>query len=139
MIPYTINILFAVLLGMGPVTGDVARAAADPSQHRGVPWDTVVAEIQVVMSSRVPDTLKTQLMAQVFRAFHLDWDDYRHFYEEFRTWSPEQVVRFLDRVEKILRAGSRTPGKVLSLPVPPRPSPLPSDSPKPPGIRDDGG
>ncbi len=100
--------MLIVLLGVS-LTG----AASTDSLLNKVPWDSVVAEIQIVQGSRLPDSIKAQLLEQVFKKFNIEMADYQAFYLQFRTWSNKQVVRFLHRVETILKAWSKQPNRVF--------------------------
>lgn len=66
------------------------------------PWDTVVAEIQIIEHSTVEDSLKNNLMAELFTRYNLTEKDYRSFYEHFLDLSLEQQREFLDRVKTIV-------------------------------------
>ncbi|NOX38720.1 MAG: hypothetical protein GXO78_14415 [Calditrichaeota bacterium] len=102
--------------------------SADSLQH-GVPWDSVVAEIQIIQGSRLPDSVKAQLLGQVFQKFDLEMSDYQAFYQQFRRWSNERVVRFLHRVETIIKARAKQPIRVSEKKPPKLPEPPPSGKP----------
>jgi hypothetical protein len=66
------------------------------------PWDTVVAEIQIIEHSTVEDSLKNKLMAELFTRYNLTEKDYRSFYEHFLVLPPKQQREFLERVKTIV-------------------------------------
>jgi len=66
------------------------------------PWDTVVAEIQIIEHSTVEDSLKNKLMAGLFARYNLTEKDYRSFYEHFLDLPLEQQREFLERVKTIV-------------------------------------
>lgn len=66
------------------------------------PWDTVVAEIQVIEHSTIEDSLKNKLVADLFDRYNLTEKDYRSFYEKFLDLPLEQQREFFERVKTIV-------------------------------------
>lgn len=68
------------------------------------PWDTVMAEIQVIESLEKPDSLKDGQMKALFARYRIGSEDYRQFYEHFLQRSPEAQQQFIQEVKSILQA-----------------------------------
>lgn len=75
---------------------------ANPKDSGAIPWDTVMANIQVIESMNEPDSVKNTLTQQLFSEHHLTAEDYRRFYNDFLKRSPEEQAAFLKSVEGII-------------------------------------
>lgn len=78
------------------------HASGAPVDSKGTPWDTVMANIQVIETANEPDSVKNALMQQLFSDFKLTAEDYRRFYDDFLERPPEKQAAFLKRVEEII-------------------------------------
>lgn len=68
------------------------------------PWDSVMAEIQIIESLEEADSLKDGQMKALFARYRVSSEDYRHFYEHFLQRSPEAQQQFIQEVKSILQA-----------------------------------
>ncbi|RMH89429.1 MAG: hypothetical protein D6681_14400 [Calditrichaeota bacterium] len=111
----------------------ISAWAFGQTDSTAVPWDTVVAEMQIIESSRQPDSLKNTLMQDLFHRYHITAEAYEHFYQDFLRQPPAEQLRFLDRVKSILQAFLRQKQGFRQSPPPPtsKTPPKPS-SPNPP-------
>jgi hypothetical protein len=66
-------------------------------------WDTVIAQLKIIDSGKQADSIKAELIHQVFEEHGIGVEDYRTFYQNFFERSPENQVKFLKRVEKIIQ------------------------------------
>lgn len=74
---------------------------AEP-ENADVPWDTLMAELQIIESMNEPDTVKAGLTHELFDNYDLQAADYSRFYNNFLTKPPEQQLDFLKKVENII-------------------------------------
>lgn len=86
---WMIGVLFTPLLAEDDKTVDA-------------PWDTVMAEIQLIESLTQADSLKNMLMTDLFQRYQITDQDYRAFYADFLTRRPQQQYDFLSRVKAVL-------------------------------------
>lgn len=84
----------------------LAAAGQDslPGGHTAVPWDTVMAEIQVIEALEEADSLKDGRMKALFARYRIGSEDYRQFYEHFLQRTPEDQQQFIQEVKAILQA-----------------------------------
>ena len=94
------NAFYAVLLLTFFACFPSASAAAGDSS--AAVWDTVLAEIQIIESSDGADSLKSQLMADLFARYNLTAQDYRSYYETFRSLPIEEQRRIMERVKEVM-------------------------------------
>ncbi len=73
------------------------------------PWDTVLAEIQIVEQISAVDSIKSQLLKGLFERYQITEDDYQKFYENFMKQPVQFQQQFLDRVKEILIAQGKNP------------------------------
>jgi len=78
------------------------NVSAGPKDAKETPWDTVMANIQVIESMNEPDSVKNTLTRQLFSDFQLTAEDYRRFYNDFLKRPPEKQAAFLKQVEEII-------------------------------------
>ncbi len=76
------------------------------------PWDTVLAEIQIVEQINAVDTLKSQLLKDIFDRFQVTAQDYKNFYNNFMKKPLKFKQAFLDRVKSILIAQGKKPKRI---------------------------
>ncbi|MCB0305696.1 MAG: hypothetical protein KDI38_18180 [Calditrichaeota bacterium] len=69
-----------------------------------VPWDTLMAEIQVIESLEEADSLKDGQMKALFARYQVGSEDYRRFYEQFLQRTPDAQQQFIQNVKSILQA-----------------------------------
>lgn len=94
---FVYRILFITfLLGCGGIL------SAEPGAAGDAPWDTVMAELQIIESMNQPDSVKTILTRELFSQYQLSADDYGQFYERFLRRPPEKQLEFFRRVENII-------------------------------------
>lgn len=85
------------------MTGAFRLTAAPSSPPRqDVPWDSLVAQIQIIESINQSDSVKTALLNEAFAARHLTVEEYRAFYEGLLQKNPIEQRRFFERVKAIL-------------------------------------
>lgn len=89
--------LFVTMLVLLPIS-----AFAGPEDAKEIPWDTVMANIQVIESANKPDSVKNTLTQELFSEFQLTAEDYRRFYDAFLKKPPQEQAAFLKRVEEIM-------------------------------------
>lgn len=68
----------------------------------GSAWDTLVAEIQIIESLNQPDSLKSQLMNELFDRRRVSAEDYRQFYEAFYRLPFEEQQKFVERIKTLI-------------------------------------
>jgi len=73
------------------------------------PWDTVLAEIQVTEQFSAVDSIKRQLLKDLFDRYQITAHDYRKFYKNFMKKPLQTQQVFLDRVKSILIAQGKKP------------------------------
>lgn len=66
------------------------------------PWDTVIANLQIIESMTQPDSVKTALTQELFSDFQIKSEDYEKFYNKFFKKPPDQQTKFLKKVEEII-------------------------------------
>lgn len=71
--------------------------------HTEAPWDTIMAEIQVIESLEEADSLKDGQMKALFTRYQVGSEDYRNFYEHFLQRTPEAQQQFIQEVKLILQ------------------------------------
>jgi hypothetical protein len=82
--------------------GIISGLSAESASANEAPWDTVMAKLQIIESSKEPDSVKTILTQDLFSEYNLTADDYGKFYAKFLKRSPEQQVKFLKKVEDVI-------------------------------------
>lgn len=75
---------------------------AEKAKTTPVPWDTVIAKMQVIDSMNQPDSVKSGLTQELFSDYNLKADDYINFYNKFFERPPDRQVKFLKKVEEII-------------------------------------
>lgn len=94
------NLTSLISLLMILVISGKLSAASD--QNVEVPWDTVIAELQVINAMKQPDSVKAALTQALFDKYDLQAEDYSRFYNNFLAKSPEQQLTFLKKVENVI-------------------------------------
>lgn len=88
-------ILIIILVLSTNVFGNKAKT-------KETPWDTLIANIQIIESTKEPDSVKTAMTKKLFSDYHIKAEDYEKFYNDFLKKPPEQQAKFLKRVEEII-------------------------------------
>jgi len=77
------------------------------------PWDTVLAEIQVAEQISAVDSMKCQLLKDLFDRYQITAQDYQKFYKNFMKKPLQTQQVFLDRVKSILIAQGKKPKRPM--------------------------
>lgn len=118
------------------LTGPDGLAQSTASAPAAIPWDSLMADLQIIENARVADSTRAQLTRQLFNDYQLTIADYRDFYRDFLQKPLAEQRQFLEAVQKILKTKSgqfRNTGgnSAVTKPniVPPRP-PRPKNNAK---------
>lgn len=87
--------LLLILLLSTQIFGNDTKAA-------NAPWDTLVANMQIIESMKKPDSVKTAMTKKLFSDYQIEAEDYNNFYDDFLKKSPEQQAKFFKKVEEII-------------------------------------
>lgn len=93
MLLLTITVFIGILLS--------PKAISQTHASDLVPWDSLVAEMQITDQLAVTDSLKQARLAQIFHQFGVSRDDYRRFREEMLLKSADAQRDFIQAVKAI--------------------------------------
>ncbi len=74
-----------------------------------VPWDSVMAHIQLIKNASMADSVKYQMIESLFARYQITAKDYQHFYEIFLKKPVEEQQEFIDRMRRILQEINQPP------------------------------
>lgn len=89
------ELLLAALLAPG-------RAVYGQEPRHSSAWDTLIAEIQIIESWNQPDSLKGQLLSELFERRQVSLEDYRRFYDDFYHQPFEEQQIFMERIKTLI-------------------------------------
>ncbi|MCB9070319.1 MAG: hypothetical protein R3C41_07705 [Calditrichia bacterium] len=74
-----------------------------------MPWDSVLAEMQVISSLSEADSVREQLYTNLFERYQISIDDYRKFHRDFMQKDREGQRLFLENIQKIIQHRQEKP------------------------------
>ena len=74
----------------------------DENKTTDTPWDTVIANLQIIESMSQPDSVKNALTQELFSNYQIKAGDYEKFYNKFFKKPLDQQTKFLKKVEEII-------------------------------------
>lgn len=83
--------------------------ANNESETVTVPWDSVLAEMQVISSLSEADSVREQLYTNLFERYQISIDDYRKFHRDFMQKDREGQRQFLENIQKIIQHRQEKP------------------------------
>ena len=100
--------LLCCVIGYPQYAQDSLKSSAEPVPEM-VPWDSILARIQIVEALSEPDSIKKSYMSKIFNQYMLTIDDYRQFYLSFETSSMDKKQQFISDVKEILEYFQQNP------------------------------
>lgn len=83
--------------------------ANNESETVTVPWDSVLAEMQVISSLSEADSVREQLYTNLFERYQISVEDYRKFHSDFMQKDREGQRQFLENIQKIIQHRQEKP------------------------------
>lgn len=74
-----------------------------------VPWDTVMAQMQMIKNVSMADSIKYQMFKSLFDRYQINATDYQRFYENFLKKPVDEQQKFIDRMRRILQEINQPP------------------------------
>ena len=65
-------------------------------------WLPVIKELELVLMTDIPDSLKSLKIQQVFREHQVSFTDYENFYYKSTHDKQLEMIRFLKEIESLL-------------------------------------